>query len=295
MQTQYNELHEAYLMQCEAAITKACAAVMQPGSVVSEAAEYSLLNGGKRVRGVLALAVCDMLNGNMEAAAAFAAAIEMVHAFSLVHDDMPCMDNDDMRRGKPACHIAFGQANALLAGDLLAIQAFEVTSTAPATGDICARATAVLARSTGAKGMIYGQELDIQFENRMPTTADLHTIHTHKTGALILAAANLGIVAAGGISGQYAVIEQYANNLGMVFQIVDDILDVTADEKQLGKPVGSDKESGKTTFATLLGVPQARSDAQQLTQQATHALRQEYGDKAEFLCDFAEKLLTRVF
>lgn len=295
MQKTYDETHAAYLKSCEEAIQQCCDTLLQPNSVVSEAAAYSLLNGGKRVRGVLCMAVCDMLQGNMPAAAAFSAAVEMVHAFSLVHDDMPCMDDDDMRRGKPACHIAYGQANALLAGDLLAIQAFEVTATAPADAQACATATALLAAGAGAKGMIYGQELDMKFETETPTREDLRAIHHYKTGALIKTAAGLGVVAAGQEVNSQPAITQYAENIGLVFQIVDDILDVTAEEKQLGKPIGSDAASGKTTFVTMLGLQKARQHAEELTTQATRALRQAYGDRAQFLEQFAQNLLTRAY
>ncbi|MDL2325268.1 polyprenyl synthetase family protein [Ruminococcaceae bacterium OttesenSCG-928-A16] len=291
----FEEQHAFYIASCEQAIAAEIKNHFQAGSMVSQAAEYSALNGGKRVRGVLTLATSSLLGGGAAPAASFAAGVEMVHAFSLVHDDLPCMDDDDMRRGKPACHIVYGEANALLAGDLLAIAAFATLAGAPSQNAAMNNtAVQVLAAASGAKGMIYGQELDMLAEETPVDETGLHTIHQHKTGALIVAAAHLGIVAAGQSIAAHPAITQYAQNLGAVFQIIDDILDVTADETVLGKPTGSDDKNGKTTFVSLHGVAKARQIATQLTQQAMNGLA-EYGDKAEFLNQFAQTLLQRVY
>ena len=289
----YNAQHAAYLALCEQAVTQAAEHFMRYGasgeeeSTVGRAAAYSLLNGGKRVRGVLLLAVCDMLGGDIQAAAPLAAAQEMVHAFSLIHDDLPCMDNDDMRRGKPACHIAFGEAAALLAGDMLAAAALEEAAA------VSAEAVQCLAGAT--RSMIYGQELDMRYENEPADEAALHAIHRHKTGALLCAAARLGALAAG-VQGEKAeAAAAYAAQVGLVFQIVDDILDVTGDEKTLGKPVGSDVKQAKTTFVTLYGLQQAAEDARAITAQAVKDLQTQFGGRAAFLCEFAERLAQRAF
>lgn len=239
----FSEQHSRYLELCQAAVQMACENLFQPAglSKVSEAAAYSLLNGGKRVRGVLTLAVCDMLGGDLRIAAEFAAAVEMVHAYSLVHDDLPCMDDSPLRRGKPSTHIAFGETTALLAGDLLLTQAFECLAQAGASPENAIKAVGCLAKAAGAKGMVYGQELDLKHEMLPASIQDLYQIHRNKTGALLSAAAVLGILAAGKSElSEYTVVE-YADRLGLVFQIVDDVLDVTSDEASLGKPVGDRK------------------------------------------------------
>lgn len=295
----YKERHQQYVTQVNDAIDKVAAQVLLEGSAVSEAALYSLQNGGKRVRGVLTLAVCDMLDGNKETAAYYAAAVEMIHAFSLIHDDLPCMDDDDMRRGKPACHIAFGETNALLAGDLLALEAFEALALAPGTeASQHLEAVRVLSCAAGAKGMIYGQELDIKYENQTIGEQELHQIQRYKTMALIVASATLGAVAAGKKQKDKDVdaVISYAERLGLVFQIVDDILDTCADEALLGKPVGSDAESHKTTYASLLGVGEAKEKAAKLTQEALDSVQAAYGiESAGFLTQFGKELLNRVY
>lgn len=290
----FEEQHEIYLAQCNQGIAQAIAVHFQPGSVVSQAAEYSLLNGGKRVRGVLALGANALLHGEEATAALYAAAVEMIHAFSLIHDDMPCMDDDDTRRGKPACHIAFGQANALLAGDLLSIAAFATLAGAPGPAVNNAHAVQILAEAAGTKGMIYGQELDMLAEKTSVDETGLHAIHRYKTGALISGAVQLGIAAAGPKPSLHPTLLRYAQNIGTVFQIIDDILDVTADETALGKPVGSDNKNGKTTYVSLYGIEKASQMAAEQTRQAVEGLQSNYGPDAWFLCQFAENLLKRV-
>lgn len=291
----FEEEHAGYLLRCQQAIEKAIPVYFQPGSVVSQAAEYSLLNGGKRVRGVLTLATCSLLQGDGKISAEYSAAIEMVHAFSLIHDDLPCMDNDNMRRGKPACHIAFGEANALLAGDLLSIAAFATIAGAGGGAERNNAAAVVLAAASGAKGMIYGQELDMQAEETPVDAEGLAKIHRHKTGALITGAVHLGIVAAGQATEAHSALTLYAQNIGSVFQIVDDILDVVSNPELLGKPIGSDSKNGKTTYITLYGMEQAKAMARKRTQQAVEEIQKQYGEKAGFLCWFAQTLLERIY
>lgn len=286
--------HAAYLALCNAAVDAAAANHFKPGSRVSEAAAYSLKNGGKRVRGVLALAVCDMMRGNMDAAGVFAASVEMIHSFSLIHDDLPCMDDDDLRRGKPACHIVYGEDIALLAGDLLALEGLHCAAGAQLKAGQTLRAVTTLAAAAGARGMIYGQELDMQAENAPDTGRErLEEIQRHKTGALIVAAAQMGAIAASANADRMAAVTEYAFNIGLVFQIIDDILDENSTPEVLGKPVGSDAKNSKSTFARLLGIEGAREKAEQLTARAVAALQGAFGEEAAFLMAFARRLLER--
>ncbi len=282
-----------YRQQCESALERYALPLFQQNSLVSEAAIYGLMNGGKRVRGVLVLAVNQLLGGNRELALPLAAAMEMTHAFSLIHDDLPCMDDDAVRRGKPAVHVVYGEANALLAGDLLAIQAFEAASADCLPPPAAARAVRILAAAAGARGMIYGQELDKAYETKTADEAALYTIHRHKTGALIAAAAELGVCSSETYS-QQAEIALFAGHIGLVFQIVDDILDMSSTTEILGKPVGSDKQQGKTTFASLNGVEASRREVARLTQEAVRVLHDKFGDSASFLSQYAECLADRV-
>lgn len=290
---EYKEQYGVYLAQATAALEAACAQFLPEESDVCRAARYSLLGGGKRIRAVLALSVCDMLDGNREAAGQFAAAVEMLHCYSLIHDDLPCMDNDDMRRGRPSCHKAFGEATALLAGDVLLTEAFETVANAPAEAAVCVRAAKALGAGAGSRGMVYGQELDLKYEALAATEEQLRLIHRNKTGALINAAVQMGAAAAQATEEQSAALEQYAFGLGLVFQIVDDVLDVTSTAEELGKPIGSDSENGKTTFVTLYGADGAMRLAETLNEQTCAALRAAFGAKAAFLEELARNLLVR--
>ena len=269
-----------------------CEIYLPEDSQVCRAARYSLLGGGKRVRAVLVLAVCDMLGGDVEAASWLAGAVEMLHAYSLIHDDLPCMDDDDFRRGRPSCHKQFGEATALLAGDALLTTAFEVIGDAPLSAQARANAVQALAHGAGARGMVLGQELDIAWEGKPASDEVLRRIHRNKTGALINAAVQMGAVAADGSAEQRQALENFAYGLGLVFQIVDDVLDVTSTAEQLGKPIGSDAENGKTTFATLYGPEGAQRLAQQVNEQACAAL-DGFGSRAVFLRRMAGALLER--
>ncbi len=290
----FEEQHALYLVRCEQALRGVVERYFLPLSKVSQAAEYSLMNGGKRVRGILTLSSCELLGGDFRAADSYAAAIEMIHAFSLIHDDLPCMDDDDMRRGKPATHIAFGEAVALLAGDMLALEAFEVIAGAPFAAKQRIAAARTLSGAAGARGMAYGQELDLAYEQQRADEATLCEIHRNKTGALILAAVQLGVISADENIDVHPMLTAYAENLGLVFQIVDDILDETSTAEVLGKPIGSDRTQQKTTFVSLYGLEEARAQAARLTETAVLGLRQAYGEKAEFLCEYANRLAKRV-
>ena len=289
----YAKQYQEYLVRVNAALETACNTYLPEESDVCRAARYSLLGGGKRIRAVLVLAVCDMLNGDAAAADQFAAAVEMLHCYSLIHDDLPCMDNDDLRRGKPSCHKAFGEATAMLAGDVLLTEAFDVIANVEAPAIVNVRAARALGAGAGSRGMVYGQELDLKYEALAATEEQLRLIHRNKTGALINAAVQMGAAAAGATPQQCEILASYAYGLGLVFQIVDDVLDVTSTPEQLGKPIGSDSENGKTTFVTLYGVDGAMVLAQKLNEQICNDLQQHFGAKAAFLQQLAQQLLVR--
>ena len=291
--TEYKKQYGEYLARAEEALNRACERYLPEESEVCRAARYSLMGGGKRIRSVLVLAVCDMLHGSAEAAEQFAAAVEMLHCYSLIHDDLPCMDNDDLRRGRPSCHKAFGESTAMLAGDVLLTEAFEAVAGAPAPASVCVCAAQALGAGAGSRGMVYGQELDLKYEALAATEEQLRLIHRHKTGALINAAIQMGGAAAQADEAQRKALEAYAYGIGLVFQIVDDVLDVTSTPEQLGKPIGSDSENGKTTFVTLYGVDGAMVLTQKLNEQICNDLQQHFGAKAAFLQQLAQQLLVR--
>ena len=260
---------------------------------VAKAMDYSLEAGGKRIRPVLVLAFCNMCGGDYKKAAAPAAAIEMIHTFSLIHDDLPCMDDDDFRRGKPSCHKQFDEATAVLAGDALAIRPFEIIAKSTELSDTAkVRIIAELANSSGAEGMIGGQIIDIENEKRnVVDEENLHTMYLLKTGKLIKTSCIMGCIAAGADDEKIKYAEKYAECLGMAFQIIDDILDVTGNEQLLGKPVGSDAEENKTTFVTIFGIEKAREEAEKYTKQAMDIL--DKFDNNEFLKELTEYMLNR--
>lgn len=217
----------------------------------------------------------------------------MLHCYSLIHDDLPCMDNDDLRRGKPSCHKAFGESTAMLAGDVLLTEAFNVVANAPASPIVSVQAAKALGAGAGSHGMVYGQELDLKYEALAATEEQLRLIHRNKTGALINAAVQMGAAAAQANETQCKELEDYAFGIGLVFQIVDDVLDVTSTAEQLGKPIGSDSENGKTTFVTLYGAEGAMELAKKLNNETCASLHEEFGEKAAFLEQLAKELLVR--
>ena len=261
-------------------------------SVIMEAMEYSLMAGGKRLRPMLMMETYRLFGGETEVIYPFMAAMEMIHTYSLVHDDLPCMDNDDYRRGRLSCHKQYGEATALLAADALVTAAFEAVANAPTHPQSRVQAAAHLAKAAGARGMLYGQELDKHYETVHASESELLELHAHKTGALIIAGVDLGCDAAQADDALCTALQHYAAELGLVFQIVDDILDVTATTEELGKPVGSDAENDKTTFITLYGLEGARSLAKQHNDAALAALA-DLGPEADFLREMAVELLTR--
>lgn len=264
-----------------------------PYAEVFDAMRYSMSAGGKRIRPALVFLFCRLCGGADSDAVDFAVAVEMIHTYSLIHDDLPCMDDDDLRRGKPSCHKRFSESTALLAGDGLLTRAFEVLSGAPMSAEQRILAVSELARAAGADGMIGGQVTDLLFERTPPASLlELSAMHRLKTGRLIEASCVLGCIAAGGTEKQLAAAREYALNVGLAFQVVDDILDVVGDQTALGKPVGSDADNGKTTYATLLGVEKAKGKARELTEKAVSALSAFKGD-TDMLASLATYLLNR--
>lgn len=291
-QQEYKVCFAHWAALTETRLAELCDAYLPARAQIGQAARYSLLGGGKRVRAVLTLASCALAGAPAEAALDYACALEMLHCYSLIHDDLPCMDNDDYRRGRPSCHKQFGDATALLAADALVTAAFEVIARAELPTESRVQAAAVLARAGGARGMLYGQELDKHYETVRATQDELLELHAHKTGALIVAAAQLGCLAAGATPQLDQALAEYAAQLGLVFQIVDDILDVTSTTEELGKPVGSDAENDKTTFITLYGLEGARELARHHNRQALDAL-DTVCEGQTFLHLLAEELLQR--
>lgn len=261
---------------------------------VCEAMRYSLTAGGKRIRPVLTIEFARLCGKKPKTVMNFACAIEMVHTYSLIHDDLPCMDNDDIRRGRPSCHVKYGEATAMLAGDALLSLAFETALCAPedvAPGDALAAAK-LLAQASGAAGMVGGQIIDLESEGRNITLETLEFMHSKKTGAMIMAAAQMGCIASGAGSDVTESAGEYAKRLGLAFQIVDDILDVTGDGSKLGKPIGSDKENHKTTYITHLGLDKSRQLVRKLTQEAVRYI-DPFGEKGSFLAGLADYLASR--
>ena len=258
--------------------------------------EYSLSAGGKRIRPFLVLEFAKLCGGSEKNAIPFACAVEMIHTYSLIHDDLPCMDNDDLRRGKPTNHKVFGEAAALLGGDGLLTLAFETALSEKAVSlngyEKCAKAALCLAQYAGAVGMIGGQIIDLESENKQITLETLQTMDEKKTGALIAAACVMGCISAGATPEQIQAAKEYAMNIGITFQIVDDMLDVTSDTTTLGKTVGSDIENHKSTYVSLLGLEECQKISSELTEKAVKCLDSFDGDTTE-LKNFAYYLRNR--
>lgn len=276
----YTALIETYLA--------GCFCEEAPQKELFDAMRYSLLAGGKRLRPMLTLALCEICGGSAEEALPFAAAVEMVHTYSLIHDDLPCMDNDDYRRGKPTNHKVYGEAMAVLAGDALLTAAFSQLSAAALPAERAVRAVGALSRCAGELGMVGGQVLDINAETRLCTEQEVYDIQSRKTGALISAACQLGVIAAGGSDGQLRSAVRYAEAIGLAFQIEDDILDVIGDEKKLGKATGMDET--KNTFVRLYGIERCRA---MIAEQTEIALQAAQELNAPFLTELAETLQHR--
>lgn len=259
--------------------------------VVVDAMRHSLLDAGKRLRAAMVLEFGRLTHASREGAMALACAIEMIHAYSLIHDDLPCMDDDDFRRGKPSCHKAFGEANALLAGDGLLTLAFETAADAPLSDTQRVEAVRTLAKAAGVRGMLGGQVIDLGCEGKPVDLETLNTLYALKTGALLRASARLGCLAGNAGEELLETADRYARACGLAFQITDDILDVAGDAEKLGKPTGSDEENHKTTYVTLLGLSGARERARELIGEAGECVVAIPGN--EFLLWVAEMILGR--
>ena len=261
----------------------------QPQKVLFEAMRYSLLAGGKRLRPVFVFDFCSMCGGDWQATAPFAAAIEMVHTYSLIHDDLPCMDNDDYRRGRLTNHKVYGEANAILAGDALLTAAFGYLEKAPFNAETRIRAVAVLSECAGELGMVGGQVLDMMSEQRQCTAQEVIDIQSRKTGALIKAACQLGVLAGQGSEKQLEAAAAFAEHLGLAFQIRDDMLDVIGDAKELGKATGVDNV--KNTFVQLYGLEKCEELIRNHTDLAKEALK--VFDKTDFMLDLSDSIVGR--
>jgi geranylgeranyl diphosphate synthase type II len=296
--TDFAARYDRYVRQIEEALPGFLPDTDTLQASVARAMAYSLTGGGKRIRGMLVLAVGELFGVGAASALPFAAALEMIHAYSLIHDDLPCMDDYDMRRGKPSCHIAFGEDIALLAGDGLLTLAFE-TGTAPAAraafgAEKVLDAVAALAKAAGTDGMIGGQVIDLESEGKTVPLETLRTMDSKKTGALIAVAAEIGCILGGADDAIREKFRSFALDLGQAFQIRDDILDKTGDVALLGKPIGSDDENEKSTYTSLYGLAGAQAEAERLTQRAKTSLR-ETGLAVDFLESLTDFLLTREY
>ena len=263
-------------------------------STIHRAMRYSLFAGGKRIRPALALAACDAVADGMDGIEDAACALEMIHTYSLIHDDLPALDNDDLRRGRPTCHKVFGEAMAILAGDALLTLAFQVLANLPhCGGQRRVRILAEVAAASGTVGgMIGGQVEDIEGEGKPPTRERLHSIHRGKTGALLRASVRLGAIYAGASDLQYEALSLYGDHIGLAFQIVDDVLDVEQSSAQLGKTAGKDAAQGKITFPAVYGLAESREMADQQLELALGAL-EPFGDRAHWLRELATLIVRR--
>lgn len=292
----FKKQYDEYLRVIEEAIEEYLPSADCPQKSVVEAMRYSMGAGGKRIRPVLLLEFMRVCGGDYHDALPFAAALEMIHTYSLIHDDLPCMDNDDLRRGKPSCHKAFGETAALLAGDGLLTCAFETalgrTDFMKISCEAALKALRILAEAAGVSGMIGGQVLDLESENQAIEGAFLTRIYALKTGTLLSAAVKMGCVLAGASATLYNPAIEYSEKIGLSFQIVDDILDVTGDEKALGKPIGSDAGNLKNTYVSLYGLSNAQETAARLDKEARQCLARIPG-ASRFLYELTDMLTKR--
>lgn len=257
-----------------------------------ESMHYSLTAGGKRIRPALVLEFCRISGGDVEKALPVACAIEMLHTYSLIHDDLPCMDNDDLRRGKPTNHVVYGECTATLAGDALQAEAFGTIARSELPAENKIACVEILADAVGSDGMCAGQYLDMVGESKRLTEEELDDINSRKTGALLIAACRMGVAAAGGSGEMLEAAAHYGACVGAAFQIRDDILDVISTSEELGKPIGSDAQEHKNTYMALLGESKCMEMIEKLTNQAKSALCGAFYD-TKFLCDLADSMVTR--
>lgn len=257
-----------------------------------ESMHYSLTAGGKRIRPMLVLEFCRISGGNIEKTLPVACAIEMLHTYSLIHDDLPCMDNDALRRGKPTNHVVYGECTATLAGDALQAEAFGTIARSQLPAEARVTCVEILADAVGSDGMCAGQYLDMVGEHKLLSEDELNDINSRKTGSLLTAACRMGVAAAGGNEAMLEAAAQYGACVGAAFQIRDDILDVISTSEELGKPIGSDAQEHKNTYMTLLGEYKCMQMIEKLTDQAKNAVAGTFKD-TKFLCELADSMVTR--
>lgn len=260
---------------------------------VIDAMKYSISAGGKRIRPALTLEFCRLFGGNIADALPFACAVEMIHTYSLIHDDLPCMDDDDMRRGRPSCHIAFGDDIALLAGDGLLTMAFDTLLSADLPKERVCKAGRQLSCAAGVLGMIGGQVIDLESEGKRVGADILNEMYALKTGELLRVSAVMGAIAAGASDQQIELCEKYTAAIGLAFQITDDILDVKGDAAVLGKRIGSDAINDKSTYVSLFGLEKSEEKVEKLVREAKDAVGDIEG--SEFLCELADYLAKREY
>lgn len=259
---------------------------------LAEAMRYSLLAGGKRIRPMLVLEFCRICGGDVDAALPVACGIEMLHTYSLIHDDLPCMDNDTLRRGRPTNHVVYGECVATLAGDALQAEAFAAILRSGLPAERRALCAEYLSDAAGIDGMCGGQYLDMLGENKKLTEDELTDINSRKTGALLIAACRMGVAAGGGSEAQLEAAMQYGAAIGAAFQLRDDMLDVIGNEKELGKPIGSDAKEKKNTYMALLGAERCAQMIDKITARAKDVLQEAFEDTA-FLCALADSMAVR--
>ncbi len=295
----FKKQYSLYLDAVEEKINEYFAQKEVKQKLVLDAMRYAITAGGKRVRPVLTMAAAELCGGDLEDAARVGLAVESVHNYSLIHDDLPCMDDDDLRRGRPTCHKVYGECTALLAGDGLLNSAFEILSDVKSfkslDADKLIAITRELSTASGVFGMIGGQVVDIENENKKDVSLDdLIYMHAHKTGALIKAATVCGGLCGECDDAELSILAGYSAKLGLAFQIKDDILDVIGNEELVGKPIGSDLGNGKNTFVTLLSLEEAKKSLNEITDKAKQEL-EPFGDKAWFLRQLADYLIDRSY
>lgn len=295
MSPELKQFMAQYSQRCNQQLRNALPSRVPGGERLIEAMEYSLLSGGKRIRPILTYASAIAAGSSAETPLvdAAASAVECIHAYSLIHDDLPAMDDDDLRRGSPTCHIAYGEATAILAGDALQTLAFEILAKQNAQPNLSLQLIAELSRASGAVGMVVGQAIDLEAQNQLLSLEQLEQMHNHKTGALIEAAIVMGAIATGATQAEtLKSLRTYAKAIGLAFQVQDDILDVISNTSTLGKPQGSDMDRNKPTYVSLMGIDKAQQKARELVTKAQTCL-QPFGDSAQILFELAEFIVSR--
>jgi len=283
---------EEYRTMVEDLLDAQCVAADEPYARLLDAMRYSLTAGGKRLRPILTLEFCRLCGGDVHAALPVACGVELLHTYSLIHDDLPCMDDDDLRRGKPTNHVVFGECTATLAGDALQAEAFRTILSTSLPAEVRAECARLLAEAAGENGICGGQQLDMEGEGKALTKEELMDINDRKTSAMIYAACLMGVTCGGGNERQREAAAKYAKALGLAFQIRDDMLDVISTESELGKPIGSDAREGKNTFMALYGLERCGAYVHELSEQAAAAVDGAFADSV-FLQQLARSLADR--